>query len=121
MSTRFTGPNAEIMLPGPTAFGGLLGGSVDVRPMRHMRAAKFAVHGRTSQVIEFMKDAISRRHDAQASVIKVLWRIPVRQARSDTRGRPPCCFGAEAGRSGPIKLHRASETSSAAITIPPSR
>jgi len=48
-------------------------------------------------------------------------RIPVRQARSDTRGRPPCGFGAEAGRSGPIKLHRASETSSAAITIPPSR
>jgi hypothetical protein len=48
-------------------------------------------------------------------------RIPVRQARSDTRGRPPCGFGIEAGRSGRIKLHRASGTSAAAITIPPSR
>src|SRR6266566_5220529 len=48
-------------------------------------------------------------------------RIPVRQARSDTRGRPPCGFGIEAGRSGRIKLHSASGTSAAAITIPPSR
>jgi len=48
-------------------------------------------------------------------------RIPVRQTRSDTRGRPRCGFGTEAGRSGPIKLHSASGTSAAAITIPPSR
>ena len=48
-------------------------------------------------------------------------KIPLRQARSDTRGRPPCGFGTEAGRSGPIKLHSASGTSAAAITIPPSR
>jgi hypothetical protein len=48
-------------------------------------------------------------------------RIPVRQARSDTRGRPPCGFGIEDGRSGRIKLHSASGTSAAAITIPPSR
>src|SRR5262244_1344539 len=31
----------------------LLGGGVNVRPMRHMKAAKFAVHGRTSHVLEF--------------------------------------------------------------------
>jgi hypothetical protein len=42
-------------------------------------------------------------------------RIPVRQARSDTRGRPPCGFGIEAGRSGRIKLHSASGTSAAAM------
>jgi hypothetical protein len=48
-------------------------------------------------------------------------RIPVRQARSDTRGRPPCGFSMQAGRSGRIKLHSAYETSSAAIKIPPSR
>jgi len=41
------------MLPGPTALGGLLGGGVNVRPMRHMKAAKFAVRGRTSHVLEF--------------------------------------------------------------------
>jgi hypothetical protein len=46
-------PNAEIMLPGPTLYGGMLGGGVNVRPMRHMRAAKFDVHGRTSHVIKF--------------------------------------------------------------------
>ena len=40
-------------------------------------------------------------------------RIPVRQARSDTRGRPPYGFGIEAGRSGRIKLHSASGTSAA--------
>src|SRR4030095_7927695 len=34
---------------------------------------------------------------------------------------PPCGFGIAAGRSGRIKLHSASGTSAAAITIPPSR
>ena len=42
-------------------------------------------------------------------------RIPVRQARSDTRGRPPCGFGMEAGRSGWIIPHSLSGTSVAAI------
>jgi hypothetical protein len=45
--------NADLMLPGPTKFGGMLGGNINVRPMRHMRAAKFAVHARTSHVIDF--------------------------------------------------------------------
>jgi len=42
-------------------------------------------------------------------------RIPVKQARSDLRGRPPCGFGIEAGRSGWIKLHSLSGTSAAAM------
>jgi hypothetical protein len=46
-------PNAELMLPGPTPFGGMLGGGVNVKSVRHMRAAKFAIHGHTSHVIEF--------------------------------------------------------------------
>ncbi len=54
-------PNAELMLPGPTPFGGMLGGGVNVRPMRHLRAAKFAVHGRTSHVIEFKWPGEPRR------------------------------------------------------------
>jgi hypothetical protein len=52
------------MLSGPTAFGGLLGGGVNVRPMRHTRAAKFAVHGRASHVIGFKwpgESAVQRR------------------------------------------------------------
>jgi hypothetical protein len=40
--------------------------------------------------------------------------------KSDTRGRQPCGFGIEVGRSGRIKLHSVSGTSTAAITIPPS-
>jgi hypothetical protein len=43
------------------------------------------------------------------------------EATGGTRGRPPCGFGIEAERSGRIKLHSASGTSAAAMTIPPSR
>lgn len=42
-------------------------------------------------------------------------RMPVRQARSCTRGRPPCGLGSEGGRSGSIKSHNASGTSVAAM------
>jgi len=62
-----------------------------------------------------------RQHPPGNAPLRSTNRIPVRQARSDTRGRPPCGFGIEAGRSGRIKLHRASGTSAAAITIPPRR
>ena len=42
-------------------------------------------------------------------------RIPVRQARSGTRGRPPFSCGDEAGRSGSMRSHSASGNSTAAI------
>ena len=45
--------------------------------------------------------------------------MPVRQARSHTRGRPPCGFGSEAGRSGSIKPHNISGTSASAMRSPP--
>jgi hypothetical protein len=45
-------------------------------------------------------------------------RMPVRQARSFTRGRPLCGSGSEGGRSGSIKPHNASGTSVAAMEVP---
>jgi hypothetical protein len=43
-------------------------------------------------------------------------RIPVRQARSGTRGRPPFGRGGGTGKSGSIRFHNASGSSTAAIT-----
>jgi hypothetical protein len=47
-------PNAEIMLPKPQPFDGMLGGGVNTKPLRHLKELKFAVHGRTSHMIKFM-------------------------------------------------------------------
>lgn len=45
--------------------------------------------------------------------------MPARQARSDRRGRPPCGFGGEVGRSGSMRLQSVSGTSVAAMKRPP--
>jgi hypothetical protein len=45
--------------------------------------------------------------------------MPARQARSDSRGRPPCGFGCGAGRSDSIRLQSVSGTSRAAMKRPP--
>jgi hypothetical protein len=42
-------------------------------------------------------------------------RMPVRQARSRARGRPPFGRGGEANRSGSMRLHNASGNCTAAI------
>src|SRR5262249_4547104 len=46
--------------------------------------------------------------------------MPTRQARSLSRGRPPCGFGKGIGRSGSIKPHNVSGTSAADMSrVPP--
>jgi hypothetical protein len=42
--------------------------------------------------------------------------MPLRQARSGTRGRPPCGLGFGNGKRGSITFHRQSGTSAVAIT-----
>jgi hypothetical protein len=44
-------------------------------------------------------------------------RMPVRTARSGTRGRPPFGFGGSGGKSGSITLHSSSETSGFAMAL----
>jgi hypothetical protein len=46
-------PNAEMMLPGPLPFGAMATGGVNVRPMFHLKAMKFAVQDRSSHAIHF--------------------------------------------------------------------
>jgi len=46
-------PNAQLMLPGPLPFGAMASGGVNVRPMLHLKAMKFAVQDRLSHVIHF--------------------------------------------------------------------
>jgi hypothetical protein len=46
-------PNAEMMLPGPLTFGAMATGGVNVKPMFHQRAMKFAIQNKLSHVISF--------------------------------------------------------------------
>ena len=45
-------PNCEIVLPGPLPYGGMPGGGMNVRPMYHPKAFKFAIHRRTSHIVK---------------------------------------------------------------------
>jgi len=58
----------------------------------------------------------SMRHGSPLRKTKT---IPVRQARSATRGRPPSGLGGSTGRRGSISFHNASVTSVNAMASPP--
>ncbi len=51
--------------------------------------------------------------------VRNTYTMPVRQARSGTRGRPPSGLGGSAGRRGWTSFHRSSDTSVNAIASPP--
>jgi hypothetical protein len=100
-----------------------------IRPWRPRASSSFSwMRGHTPAVIHSCKRRQQVTPDPQPSSagtkrqgmpVRSTYVIPVRHARSGTRGRPPLGFGGSRGKRGSTSRHKRSETSVNAMVSPP--